>query len=391
MIDLNKVQNLSIFNNKNLKTFKPFEKIIIEFLQDFSNSLIKDKKNIKYPEIIAFAFWIRKSNLIKIEKNLNLLKNEYRIGRGLAFHVPPSNVLTGFLYSWVFGLLSGNSNIVKVPSNNKDLNSKIIKLINKIFSKKKYDVLSKNNFFVNYSNDENINELMSIQADCRLIWGGDETVNKFKKYKTQIKNIDLIFSDRYSFSLIKVDEKTDINILTDKFYNDAFLMDQNACSSPHLIVWYKSKQKNIEKFWKTLEKKTNEKYQIDIGNAFKKFESKVNNLINVDNFSFYKSNGNNISRIEINKLQKNIDDLRGRFGQFFEYKTESMRFLKIVSKKYQTLSVHGIDKDFILNKIVTKRLCGIDRVVDVGKANSITLLWDSYDVVRSLSRIINNE
>ena len=288
MIDLNKVQNLSIFNNKNLKTFKPFEKIIIEFLQDFSNSLIKDKKNIKYPEIIAFAFWIRKSNLIKIEKNLNLLKNEYRIGRGLAFHVPPSNVLTGFLYSWVFGLLSGNSNIVKVPSNNKDLNSKIIKLINKIFLKKKYDVLSKNNFFVNYSNDENINELMSIQADCRLIWGGDKTVNKFKKYKTQIKNIDLIFSDRYSFSLIKVDEKTDINILTDKFYNDAFLMDQNACSSPHLIVWYKSKQKNIEKFWKTLEKKTNEKYQIDIGNAFKKFESKVNNLINVDNFSFYK-------------------------------------------------------------------------------------------------------
>ena len=168
-------------------------------------------------------------------------------------------------------------------------------------------------------------------------------------------------------------------------------MDQNACSSPHLIVWYKSKKKNIEKFWKILEKKTNEKYQIDIGNVFKKFESKVNNLINVDNFSFYKSNGNNISRIEINKLQKNIDDLRGRFGQFFEYKTESMRFLKIVSKKYQTLSVHGIDKDFIVNKIVTKRLCGIDRVVDIGNANSITLLWDSYDVVRSLSRIINNE
>ena len=137
MINLNKIQNLNIFNNKNLKTFKPFEKIIIEFLQDFSNSLIKDKKNIKYPEIIAFAFWIRKSNLIKIEKKLNLLKNEVRIGRGLAFHVPPANVLTGFLYSWVFGLLSGNSNIVKVPSSNKDLNSKIIKLINKIFSKKK--------------------------------------------------------------------------------------------------------------------------------------------------------------------------------------------------------------------------------------------------------------
>ncbi len=391
MIKLNKIENLNNFNLKNLKTFKPFEKNIIDFLQDFSNCLIKDKKNIKFPEIIAFAFWIRKSNLIKIEKNLKLLKNETRIGRGLAFHVPPANVITGFLYSWVFGLLSGNSNIVKVPSNNKDFNSKIIRLINKIFSKKKYRMLLKNNFFVSYSNDENINEFMSITADCRLIWGGDQTVNKFKNYKTQIKNIDLFFSDRYSFSLIKIDDKTDLNILTDRFYNDAFLMDQNACSSPHLIVWYKTKQKNIENFWKILEKKTNKNYQIDIGNAFKKFESKINNLMNVENFSVLKSNGSSISRVEINKLQKNIDELRGKFGQFFEYKTENMKFLKRVDKKYQTLSVHGINKDIIINKIISMRLCGIDRVVDIGNANSITLLWDGYDVVRSLSRIINNE
>ena len=391
MIKIDKIENLNNFNLKNLKTFKPFEKNIIDFLQDFSNYLIKDKKNINYPEIIAFAFWIRKSNLIKIEKNLNLLKNETRIGRGLAFHVPPANVITGFLYSWVFGLLSGNSNIVKVSSNNKEFNSKIIKLINKIFSKKKYHMLLKNNFFVSYSNDESINEFMSINADCRLIWGGDQTVNKFKHYKTQIKNIDLFFSDRYSFSLIRIDDKTDLNILTDKFYNDAFLMDQNACSSPHLIVWYKTKQKNIENFWKILEKKTNKNYQIDIGNAFKKFESKINNLMNVENFLVLKSNGSSISRVEIKKLQKNIDELRGKFGQFFEYKTENMKFLKRVDKKYQTLSVYGINKDTIINKIISMRLCGIDRVVDIGNANSITLLWDGYDVVRSLSRIINNE
>ncbi len=168
-------------------------------------------------------------------------------------------------------------------------------------------------------------------------------------------------------------------------------MDQNACSSPHLIVWYKTKQKNIENFWKMLEKKVNKKYQIDIGNAFKKFESKINNLINVENFSALKSNGNNISRVEIYKLQRNIENLRGKFGQFFEYKTDNMNFLKIVSKKYQTLSVYGVNKDIIMNKILSMNLRGVDRVVDIGKSNSITLLWDGYDVVRSLSRIINNE
>ena len=36
-------------------------------------------------------------------------------------------------------------------------------------------------------------------------------------------------------------------------------------------------------------------------------------------------------------------------------------------------------------------LKGIDRVVDIGNSNSISLLWDGYDIIRSLSRVINNE
>ena len=37
------------------------------------------------------------------------------------------------------------------------------------------------------------------------------------------------------------------------------------------------------------------------------------------------------------------------------------------------------------------KLRGIDRVVDIGSSNSITLLWDGYDIVRNLSRVINEE
>ena len=137
MIDLNKIENLNKFNIKSLKVFKPFESRVIDFLQDFSNDLMRNKKNFEYPEIIAFAFWIRRSNLKKIEKDLNILKNEFRVGRGLVLHIPPANVITGFLYSWTFGLLSGNTNIIKIPSTNKAFNLTIIKLIKKILSKKK--------------------------------------------------------------------------------------------------------------------------------------------------------------------------------------------------------------------------------------------------------------
>ena len=38
------------------------------------------------------------------------------MGRGLIFHITPTNVPTNFFYSFIFSLLSGNSNIVKLPT-----------------------------------------------------------------------------------------------------------------------------------------------------------------------------------------------------------------------------------------------------------------------------------
>ena len=51
-----------------------------------------------------------------------------------------------------------------------------------------------------------------------------------------------MFPDRYSFCLInskKFENLTEKELLSfaNKFYNDTFIADQNACSSPHLIVW----------------------------------------------------------------------------------------------------------------------------------------------------------
>ena len=45
------------------------------------------------------------------------MMTQIRFGRGLIFHITPSNVPTNFIYSLLFGIISGNSNIVKVPTN----------------------------------------------------------------------------------------------------------------------------------------------------------------------------------------------------------------------------------------------------------------------------------
>ena len=125
-----------ILGNKKLELYisEPFNSLAINFIEDFSKTL-KEFKEIKiYPDLIYLMFWCSKNkNLIK-KKN-----NEYlRLGRGLIFHICPSNVPTNFIYSFFFGLLSGNSNIIKIPSKNFKEKDIIISVLKLLFNKKKY-------------------------------------------------------------------------------------------------------------------------------------------------------------------------------------------------------------------------------------------------------------
>ena len=88
----------------------------------------KEKSNKNFPEILAYAFWIRKNNLMRIKKKINI-SGEKRLARGNVLHIPPANVPTGFLYSWTFGLVSGNKNIIKIPKYRISANRKY----NKVF------------------------------------------------------------------------------------------------------------------------------------------------------------------------------------------------------------------------------------------------------------------
>ena len=90
-----------------------FDKKICEFLEQLSNDILKDKQARKFSDIISFAFY-RKSNISNLSKKLNY--DLLRVGRGILFHIT-SNVPINFAFSFVFELLTGNYNIVQVPSN----------------------------------------------------------------------------------------------------------------------------------------------------------------------------------------------------------------------------------------------------------------------------------
>ena len=111
---INNIEYLVGSSDCDLKADVPFSNEVCNFLGDLSVKLNNSQLSKKYPDIKTLAFWCRKKNILNLQKKLQT--NESRLGLGLIFHITPSNIPTNFAYSLIFGLLTGNSNIVKFPS-----------------------------------------------------------------------------------------------------------------------------------------------------------------------------------------------------------------------------------------------------------------------------------
>ena len=318
-----------LVGNKNfsLKPFEPFSNDVLIFLEKLSKEL-NLLSNIKlYPDLKSLSFWCRKQNLYKLKEEF--LKDKDKIGLGLVFHITPSNVATNFAYSLIFGLLSGNSNVVKVPSKNFTQIKLICGLINKIL-KKKNNFLKDKITIVRYKDDDQSTRYFSMISDARLIWGGDKTIEKLRSFKTNERSIDINFADRYSFCVINQSKlaklkKYELKILTQKFYNDTYLVDQNACSSPHLIVWTGKKNKNCQKlFWQELYNLVKEKYILTELAPSEKYNDLCKYLLSLKHISKVNTFDNLIYIIKLKKLPSKNDSFRGKWGLFFEYELDDL-------------------------------------------------------------------
>ncbi len=373
---------------------KPYNGLSCEFLNDLSTSLRKHKRIREFPDVMAFAFWCRKSNINKLKDEFEDNKN--RLGLGLVFHIAPSNVPVNFAFSFLFGLLSGNANIVRVPSKLFSQVYIICDEISKILNNEKYSLIKSTTSFVKYTRIDDITALYSKYCNARIIWGGDNTIWDIRKLPIAPRCIDIAFADRFSMSIMSSDSiinisDFDLERLIEGFYNDTYLMDQNACSSPHLVIWQgKNKEKAQNRFWDALYKKVKSEYELLPVMAVDKYTLLCENSIELDNIEEFKKFSNLLYILKLNKLISNIDSYHGKFGYFFEYEVDELdELVSIVNNKYQTLTYHGIEKTKLKELILQNSLLGIDRVVPIGQAMDMAVIWDGYDIVKTLSRIID--
>lgn len=372
----------------------PYNQLSVEFLDELSKSLRSHKQIKEYPDVMGFAFWCRKSNIEKLTTNFN--ENENRLGVGLVFHIAPSNVPVNFAFSFVFGLLSGNANIVRVPSKPFIQTTIISSEINKLLNHEKYAIIKSMTSFIKYEKNDEITAQYSQICNARVIWGGDQTIWNIRKLSIPTRCIDIAFADRFSFSLINAESilkssDFDLDRLSEGFYNDTYLMDQNACSSPHLVIWTGNNKKEAQdKFWNVISSKVVQKYKLSSVNAVDKYTHLCKNAIDMDNIIEFKQFGNLLYVLKLNTLMNNIERYHGKFGHFFEYETDNLNEItSIINNKYQTLTYYGMEKVLLKDFVINNSLLGVDRIVPIGQAMDMTVIWDGYDIVRSLSRIID--
>lgn len=393
-----------LFGNEKIDVLPniPYKTECCDFLDSLSKAIRSDSEAKQYPDIITFAFWIRKANILKLKAEYDIRNNQNTfnfktIGRGLIFHIAPSNVPINFAYTLVFGLLAGNSNVVKVSSKNFAQTEIICKILKQVTQNKEFEWVCNQNAIVMYDREQNeYTQYFSSICDVRIIWGGDYTINQVRKFPLQSRSTEITFADRYSFAILSSDAilKTSEDKLKDlagKFYNDTYLMDQNACSSPHLICWIGKKEeisKASECFWKEVYNVSIKNYDLADVKVSEKYTilCELANQLNQINVQRYE---NVLYVVRLKELPEDITILRGKFGLFFEYYLDNIQTIySYLNKRVQTCAIYGIDSKEIIESISNSHIKGIDRIVPIGNTLDINTIWDGYDVIAQLSRYI---
>jgi hypothetical protein len=383
---------------------QPFADEVIALLDALSQGLMADPDARAHPDVITFAFFCRRRNIDRL-KAAWVHQISHRLGRGVTFHIAPANVPINFAYSLVCGLLAGNACIVRAPSKPFAQTAVVCRVLGRVLASDAFVPLGGDIAIVRYQRDDDVTAMFSALCDVRVIWGGDETIREIRKIPIPSRAFEITFADRHSFCVIRAAaclEAADPARTAQDFYNDTYLYDQNACSSPRLIVWVGTPETihaAKQRFWSAVHACVQERYTLQPIVAVDKLTALCRCAIERPDARQVAMPDRLIDRIRIDSLDLDLDRYRCAGGSFLEYDavvaegpspsiTEQLAAVAgAVTQKCQTLSYIGFDAEELRGWVLANRLTGIDRIVPVGRTAEFGLIWDGYDLISCLSRV----
>lgn len=377
----------------------PFHPSRIDFSDAVSRAIFRDPRSRAFPEMLAVAFWLRRAAVARLADRFAALETagSLRAPRGLAFHLPPTNVDTLFVYSLMASFLVGNLNVVRVSrSRPTEQVALLCEVLRAVLAEDRFAEFSDELAVVSYAHEAEPTAAVSKEADVRLLWGGDETIDRLRPVPIGAGAHDLTFGDRFSFAVLRPDAVLEADhesryTVAERLFNDAYWFDQLACSSPRLLVWVgghaevdTARQVLFTELARVVAVKG---YRLEPGAAIAKLTFMYGALIDRPIESVYQV-GNELFVLSLKHLAA-FDRTHPGAGLFFEARVNALSDLvTFVRRKDQTLTAYGFSTEELTTFAQSLHGRGIDRIVPFGEALSFGTFWDGYDLLAELTRTI---
>ncbi|MCW8932302.1 MAG: hypothetical protein OQL19_18970 [Gammaproteobacteria bacterium] len=378
-----------------------FGSLQLDFCQQLSQTLVTSSSIRQYSELVALGFWCRPAHLQQLKKDY-LQNTHVYSARGLVFHITPGNVQSMFAYSWLLSLLMGNQNIVRLSSRGGEVLTILLEVIETILQQDEFSVLKQSNQFVQYDYDTNLTDFFSECCDIRVIWGGDQTIEKIRLSRISAKTRDVVFADRFSFALIDAYailelndvKKDELKKIANSFYKDVLLYGQQACSSPRLIVWNGKDKKIIERAKKVFWSCVNEFLMDENKSDDSSFPTAISNKIAHTQFfamqglSVILESAPNFYRIQLDDFKEVYQAHHCGEGLIFEMNISKLdKLSEITNKSFQTCSYYGVELQELRELVSQGVVHNILRFVPIGHALDFDSYWDGMDLFSEFSVI----
>ncbi len=379
-----------------LRPLRPFAPEALDFLSALSAALLKDREVKAYPDVITFAYFCRKAHLTRLQEEY-AGRLDGRLGRGVVFHIAPGNVPINFAYSLAAALLSGNGSIVKASSRDFPQTRIVCRAMEKLLTED-FTPLAPYVCVVTYPREaQEVTEAFSARCHARVIWGGDETVRRVREAALPPRAVEVTFADRYSLLCIRPEavlalSADELERLAKDFYNDTYLTDQNACTSPRLIYWVGEgdSREASERFFRAMGAYARQRYELPAVTAVDKLTAVCRAAMKLEGAEIVPGLDNWVTRVRVKALCPELYELRSPGGFFLEYAAPTLDALRdFVTPRVQTLSYLGFQPEELRHFVLENGLTGVDRIVPVGHTMDFALTWDGYDLIRTLSRSVS--
>ncbi len=364
----------------------------VELVAALSSRILKLRPGRTSPGVTHFAYWTRRAALraMAVDAAARTPLQCIARPRGVVFHLPPQNVETVFLYSWLISFLAGNANVTRLPT---DLGADMEALLD-MFIAALAETGDRSQFFVRYPVSEQTNREISASSDARVVWGGDAKVEAFSHLPLRKGGKSIWFGDRRSLALVDGSAVAGLDAagrreLAGRLHNDIFVFDQMACSSPQrlYVVGDRAAHANaLTAFMKDLSDEAIARGSLPAsGHAIQKMVSSMGLAARgrVDQVTRY---SNALTTV----VAKRVDEYVVVGGGFLEIAfVPSLQAIHASLTEGTQTAVHfGFSSEALDAFARALPPYCLTRIVPIGQALNFDVVWDGYDLMTELTSLL---